>query len=161
MARMNAAGVFGLIALAILPPCSGQTSSNRSRDHRPEAAETDIGLLQRMVKEQGRQIAELEKTVKSLQSAASAMNEKPTAHEIAKTIFKPAARWQNPLAWAQIRKDLSRAQVKEILGAPTSVESVMDYQTLHYKGDVPGSGAAAGVIKLTDDRVSEITPPAF
>ena len=88
-------------------------------------------------------------------------SETPTAHEVAKTIFKPAAGWQNPLAWTQIRKGLSRAQVEEILGPPTSVESVLDYQTLSYKGNVPGSGAVAGLIKLTDDRVSEVSPPAF
>ncbi len=161
MRRMIATGVLGLLGLAISPPCFGQTSSSQSRDHRLEAAETDIGLLKRMVKEQARQIAELEKTVKSLQSASSVINEKPTAHEIAKTIFTPAARWQNPLAWTQIRKGLSRAEVEDILGEPTSVESVIDYQTLFYKGDVPGSGTVSGIIKLTDDRVSEISPPAF
>jgi hypothetical protein len=159
--RTTAVGVLGLIGLAISPPCFGQASSGQSRDRRMEATETEISLLKRLVKEQDRRIAELEKTVKSLQSPSSAINEKPTAHEIAKTIFKPAARWQNPLAWSQIQTGLSRAQVEEILGAPTSAESVIDSQTLLYKGDVPGSGAASGVIKLTDDRVSEITPPAF
>jgi hypothetical protein len=169
MSRTIAAGVLGLIGFAISPPCFGQAPSGPSRDRRLEAAETDISLLKRLVKEQDRRIAELEKTVKSLQAPpavvnekpTAAVNEKPTAHAIAKTIFKPSAPWQNPLAWAQIQKGLSRAQVEEILGAPTSVESVIDSQTLFYKGDVPGSGAAAGVIKLTDDRVSEITPPVF
>jgi len=161
MSRIVAAGVLGLIGFAISPPCSGQASSSPSRDRRLEAAETEIGLLKRLVKDQDRRIAELEKTIKSLQSSAPASAEKPTAHEVAKTIIKPAVQWQNPFAWAQIREGLSRAQVEDILGKPTSVESVIDYQTLFYKGDVPGSGVVSGVIKLTDDRVSEITPPAF
>ena len=161
MSRIVAAGVLGLIGFAISPPCLGQASSSPSRDRRLEAAETDIGLLKRLVKDQDRRIAELEKTIKSLQSSAPASAEKPTAHEVAKTIIKPAVQWQNPFAWAQIREGLSRAQVEDILGKPTSVESVIDYQTLFYKGDVPGSGVVSGVIKLTDDRVSEITPPAF
>ena len=38
---------------------------------------------------------------------------------------------------------------------------MIDYQTLLYKGDVPGSGTVSGFVKLTDDRVSEIRPPAF
>jgi hypothetical protein len=115
-----------------------------------------------LVKEQDRRIAELEKIVKSLQTATTANDEKATPHELAKTIIKPSAlRWQNPLAWAQVREGLSRAQVEEILGKPTSVESVIDYQTLLYKGDVPGSGTVAGAIKLTDDRVSEVSPPNF
>jgi septal ring factor EnvC (AmiA/AmiB activator) len=161
MPRIVAASMLGLIALAISPPCFGQASSAQNRDHRLEAAEADVNLLKRLVKEQDRRIAELEKTVKSLQSLLTVRNQKPTAHELDKTIFKPAAAWQNPLAWTQIRKGLSRAQVEEILGTPTSVESVIDYQTLFYRGEVPGSGAVAGVIKLTDDRVSEISPPAF
>jgi hypothetical protein len=161
MPRMVAAGVLGLIGLAISPPCFGQASSNPSRDRRLEATEMEIGLLKRLAKEQDRRILELERAVKSLQTAITASGEKPAAHELAKTVIRPATAWQNPLAWAQIRAGLSRAQVEEILGKPTSADSVIDYQTLFYKGDVPGSGTVSGVIKLTDDRVSEISPPAF
>jgi hypothetical protein len=162
MSRIFAAGVLGLIGWAISPPCFGQTSSNQSRDRRLEATETDITLLKRLVKEQDRRIAELEKTLKSLQTAATANAQKPIPPEPAKALVKPPmARWLNPLAWDQIREGLSRAQVEEILGKPTSVEAVIDYQTLLYKGDVPGVGTVSGSVKLTDDRVSEISPPDF
>ena len=164
MTKMLGAGVLGLLALAISPPCLGQTSSSPSRDRRLEATETEVGLLKRIVKEQDRRIAELEKTVKSLRAAAASASppEEPPAHELAKIVIKPAAtRWQNPLAWAQIREGMSRAQVEEILGKPASVEAVIDNQTLLYKGDVSGSGTVSGSVKLTDDRVSEIIPPAF
>ena len=159
--QMFAAGVLGVIGLAILPPCFGQASSSPSRDRRLEAAEADLSLLKRLVREQDRRIAELERFVKSPQTTASVNNEKPTAHDMAKTIIKTAALWQNPLAWTQIRQGLSRAQVEEILGKPTSVDAVIDSQTLIYKGDVAGSGTVSGVVKLTDDRVSEISPPSF
>ena len=161
MPRFVAAGVLGLMGLAISPPCFGQASSVPSRDRRLEATETDVSLLKRLVKEQDRRIAELEKIIKSLQTPTTVIPEKPTAHELAKTIIKPALQWHNPLAWAQIREGLSRAQVEEILGKPTSVEAVIDYQTLLYKGDIPGSGTVSGMVKLTDDRVSEIRPPSF
>ena len=162
MSRIFVAGVLGLLGLAISPPCFGQTSSSQSRDRRLEATETDLSLLKRLVKEQDRRIAELEKTVKSLQTATTANAEKPAAQELAKTLVKlPIARWQNPLAWTQIREGLSRAQVEQILGKPTSAESVIDSQTLLYKGDVPGSGTVSGMVKLTDDRVSEISAPKF
>ena len=49
----------------------------------------------------------------------------------------------------------------EILAQPTAVDSVLDYQTLIYKGDAPGSGALSGSVKLTDDRVSQVNPPEF
>ena len=166
MLRISAAGALVLIGFAVSPPCFGQTTSSQSRDRRLEAAEMDVSLLKRLVKEQDRRITEMEKTVKALRAAPTATAEEPaaheTAHETAKIVIKKfAAPWQNPLAWTQIREGMSRMQVEEILGKPTSVESVIDYQTLFYKGDVPGSGAVAGVIKLTDDRVSEITPPSF
>jgi hypothetical protein len=161
MLRIVAAGVLGVIAWAISPPCLGQTSSSSSRDRRLEADEADIGVLKRLIKEQDRRIEDLEKTVKSLQTGTTANIEKPTAHDVAKTITKPAVRWQNPIAWAQIREGMARAQVEEILGTPTSVESVIDYQTLLYKGEVPGSGTISGTVKLTDDRVSNTNPPIF
>jgi hypothetical protein len=161
MRRMIAAGMLGLVGLAISPPCFAQATSAQSRDRRLEAAETDINILKRLVKEQDRRIGELEKIVKASPTTASGVNEKPTPHEIAKTIIKVAAPWQNPLAWTQIREGLSRAQVEEILGKPTSVESVIDYQTLMYKDEVAGSGTVSGIVKLTDDRVSEIHAPAF
>jgi len=161
MPRIIAAGVVGLIGLAIAPPGFSQTTPIPSRDRRLEAAETDIALMKRLIKEQDRRIAELEKTVRSFQTAAAPAPEKPAA-ELAKTIIKSAAaRWQNPLAWTQIREGFSRAQVEEILGKPTAAESVIDYQTLTYSGEVPGSGMVSGMVKLTDDRVSEITPPGF
>ena len=162
MRRTIIAGVLGLIGLAISPPCFGQTTSGPSRDRRQEATETDISLLKRLIKEQDRRIAELEKTVKLLRAAGTVTAEEPPAHELAKSVIKPpGARWQNPLAWAQIREGMSRAQVEEILGKPASVEAVIDYQTLLYKGEVPGLGTVSGTVKLTDDRVSEISPPAF
>jgi hypothetical protein len=41
------------------------------------------------------------------------------------------------------------------------VESVLDYQTLLYQGDVPGSGMVSGMVKLVDDRVSQVDAPDF
>ena len=162
MPRISAAGVLGLIGLAISPPCFGQTGSTQSRDRRLEATEMDVTLLKHLVKEQDRRISELERTVKALQTATTAESERPAPPERPKIVIKPlGAQWQNPLAWTQIREGLSRAQVEAILGKPTSVESVIDYQTLLYKGDVPGSGTVTGSIKLTDDRVSEVNPPDF
>jgi len=88
MPRMIAAGLLGLLGLAISPPCFGQTSSSPSRDRRLEAAETEISLLKRIVKEQDRRIGELEKTVKSLRTAAAAPADEPAPHELAKKRWK-------------------------------------------------------------------------
>ncbi len=157
MSRIIAVSVLGLVWLTISPFCLSQT-----RDRRLEDALVDIALLKRVVKEQDRRIADLEKAVKVLQPATAANPEKPAGEERVKITAKPpAARWHNPLAWSQIREGISRAQVEEILGKPASVESVIDHQTLVYKGDVPGSGMLTGTVKLTDDRVSQANPPEF
>ena len=153
MQRMIVVGVIGLITS---PFVFGQ--STPARDRRLDEALTDISVLKRLLKEQDRRIADLEKALHNLQPAAAA-----TAVEVGPKVAPkpPAARWQNPLAWAQIQEGMSRAQVEEILGKPTTVDAVIDYQTLNYKGDVPGAGVLTGSVKLTDDRVAAVTPPDF
>ena len=156
MSRFITASVLGFLWLAP-SQCFSQT-----RDRRLDEALVDITLLKRLVKEQDRRIADLEKMVKALQVAANTEPPKPAPKERVRAVVRPsAARWLNPLTWGQIREGLSRAQVEEILGPPTSVEAVIDYQTLIYKGDIPGRGTVAATIKLTDDRVSQVTPPEF
>jgi hypothetical protein len=155
MQRMIVAGVIGLITS---PFIFGQSTPAQTRDRRLDEALTDISLLKRLVKEQDRRIADLEKTLRALQPAAP-----PTAVDVRPKVVPRlvAGRWQNPLAWAQIQEGISRAQVEEILGKPTSVDAVIDYQTLNYKGDGPGGGVLTGTVKLTDDRVSAVSPPDF
>ena len=104
MQRIVVVGVIGLITSAFL---FGQSTPTPARDRRLDEALTDIALLKRLVKEQDRRIADLEKALRNLQPAAppaAVEGEKP------KVIPKPVgARWQNPLAWAQIqRASLSR-----------------------------------------------------
>ncbi len=155
MQRTLVVGVIGLIASAFI---FGQSTPAQTRDRRLEDALTDIGLLKRLVKEQDRRIADLEKALHNLQPAAQ-----PAAVEVSpKVAPKPVASpWHNPLAWARIQEGMSRAQVEETLGKPTSVDAVIDYQTLNYKGDVPGGGVLTGSVKLTDDRVTAVSPPDF
>ena len=154
MQGIAVAGVIGLIASVW---GFGQSTPAQTRDRRLDEALTDISLLKRLVKEQDRRIAELEKALQNLPPAP------PAAVEVKpKVVPKPVpSPWHNPLAWAQVQEGMSRAQVEEILGKPTSVDAVIDYQTLIYKGDVPGSGVLTGSVKLTDDRVSTVTPPDF
>jgi len=148
------AGVIGLITSALV---FGQSTPAQTRDRRLEEALTDISLLKRLVREQDRRIAELEKALRNLPPAVP-----PAAVEVKPRVAPlPAVRWHNPLRWAQIQEGMSRAQVEEILGKPTSVDSVIDYQSLNYKGDVPGAGVLTGSVKLEGDRVSAVSPPDF
>jgi hypothetical protein len=165
MRRFNVAGAFCSIWLIISPVIFGQSTPAKSpvptKDRQLEDALTDIALLKRLVREQGRRIAELEKTLRTQQAEATAPV--PVPVEVRpKVLPKPlAARWQNPLAWAQIQEGMSRAQVEDILGKAASVDAVIDSQTLNYKGDAPSGGVLTGSVNLTDDRVIAVNPPEF
>ena len=89
------------------------------------------------------------------------MRKKPASKDGAKVASKPWATipWQIPFAWSRIKAGMSRAQLEEILGPPTSLDSVLDYQTLVYKGDVAGAGVLTGSVRLASDRVSQVNPP--
>ena len=165
--RVVVGAVLGLICLATSPLCfsqskDGQTKDSQTRDRRLEDAQADIRLLKRAVDEQARRITVLEKAVKTLEAAAAANAEKP-AENRARVAGKPFAGppWQVPFAWTRIKMNMSRAEVEAILGPPTSVDSVIDYQTLHYSGQVAGGEMLSGTVKFTDDRVSEVSPPEF
>jgi hypothetical protein len=111
-----------------------------------------------MVRDQDRRIADLEKALRTLQQAEGVA----LVDGKVKVPPKPlAAPWHNPQAWAQVQEGMSRAQVEELLGKPTSVDAVIDYQTLNYKGPTSGGAVLAGSVKLTDDRVAAVTPPDF
>lgn len=161
MQRITAAGVLGLMGLVtsswIFSQSTPAQAPSPTRDRRLENALTDIATLKRTVREQDRRIAELEKALRTLQQAEGVAVFEGKVQVAPKPLAAP---WHNPLAWARVQPDMSRAQVEEILGKPTSVDAVIDYQTLHYKGDF-GGGVLAGSVKITDDRVTAVSPPDF
>jgi hypothetical protein len=153
---------LGSICLAASPFCFSQTKDRQPEDTRIKEQQADIRLLKQVVDAQNRRIAELEKAVKALQTAAAANADKPASEERLKAgKLVPNIPWQIPFAWTRLKNGMSRVEVEEILGPPTSVESVLDYQTLLYQGDVPGSGMVSGMVKLVDDRVSQVDAPDF
>ena len=88
--------------------------------------------------------------MKALQVTVAANPQKSDGEDpvkIAKPKPVPTAAWQVPFAWSRIKEGMSRGQVVEILGQPASVDSVLDYQTLIYKGEAPGSGTLTGSCK--------------
>jgi hypothetical protein len=162
MQRITAVGVLGLTGLLLLPQLFSQSTppqtASQSRDRRLEDALTDIANLKRTIREQDHRIADLEKSLHTLQQGTGVA----VVEGKVKVTPKPlAAPWQNPLAWSRVQVGDSRTQVEEILGKPTSVDAVIDYQTLNYKGETSGGGVLTGSVKLTDDRVTAVTPPEF
>ena len=147
VSRTVAVTVLGLIWLATSPFCFSQT--RQARDRQLEEALADITLLKRVVNEQDRRIADLEKKVKTLHD------------QFIQQVTGGDVPWLNPSAWGRVKAGMSRTQVEQILGPPTSVDSVLTYQTRVYKAYVAGVGTLTGTVLIESDRVSEVSPPEF
>jgi hypothetical protein len=101
MPRILPAGAILLVGLGASYGLSGQTPDPRLDD-----AVKQIALLRRMVGDQDRRIASLERTVRSMQTTVLA-GARPVRTS-----------WRNPEGWAAVKIGMSRDQVVEILGEP-------------------------------------------
>lgn len=159
MQRITALGLLGLTGfLTPVAFSQGTSPPPQTRDQRLNEAVAEIALLKRMVRQQDRRIADLENALRTIQQAEGVAVVEGKVKVPPKPLSAP---WQNPLAWTRVQVGISRSQVEELLGKPTSVDAVIDYQTLNYKGDVPGGRVLTGSVKLTDDRVTTVSPPVF
>jgi hypothetical protein len=96
------------------------------------------------VAEQDLRMANLERTVRSLQTTVLASSRRVPLS------------WRSAEGWSAVKLGMSRDQVVDILGEPKSAEAVMDRQTLYYRDAEP-----VGKVVLIDDRVSEVNSPRF
>jgi hypothetical protein len=124
----------------------------QTRDPRVDELTRETAQLRRTAADQERRIAELEKTVRGLQAVVTPA---PTR------IPPDTPPWQSASNWNLVRKGMSEAQVIEILGPPTRVQSVIDTRTLLYSPDARSTATLNGSVTLTDDRVAASVPPRF
>jgi hypothetical protein len=124
----------------------------QTRDPRVDELTKETARLKQRISDQETRIAELERAVKSLQSAAPPM---PAP------IPSPTPPWHRPASWNQIKTGMSEADVVALLGPPTSVDSSIDQRTLLYAPDSKSTSTLKGSVTLIDDRVSAMTPPVF
>jgi hypothetical protein len=147
---------LGLLLLSVLSPSFGQQS-----DRRIEDALAEITLLKRVVAEQDRRIATLEKTLDTSRlGAVVGQQSSGTPDHVAGTQATTSTPWKTPSVWSLIKRGMSRAQVVAILGQPTSVDG-RNYQTLLYRGEVSGSPSVTGRVILVDDQVWLVNMPVF
>ena len=114
--------------------------------------EQSLRTLETTVKDQARQIAELQR-----QSGHTAL-----------PVTTPSAvsndsRWVSSSNWARIKPGMEELQVIEILGAPTQQRTGDDSKrrTLLYAMEIGRSGFLSGSIILTDGRVSSVEIPTL
>jgi hypothetical protein len=125
----------------------------QTRDPRVDELTKETAQLKRRIADQDARIAELERAVKLLQTAAAPPMPTP--------IPSPTPQWHKASNWTLIKTGMSEAQVVEILGPPTNVDSSIDRRTLNYAPDSNSTSTLKGSVTLIDDRVTAMTPPAF
>lgn len=114
--------------------------------------EQSLRTLETTVKDQARQIAELQR-----QSGLTAL---PVSTQSA---VSNDSRWVSSSNWARIKPGMEELQVIEILGAPTQQRMGDDSKrrTLLYAMEIGRSGFLSGSIILTDGRVSSVEIPTL
>jgi hypothetical protein len=124
----------------------------QTRDPRVDELTKETAQLKRTIADQGARIAELEKAVKTLQAAAPSLPSR---------IPSEIPPWHRASNWTLIKAGMSEAQVVEILGPPTSVDTSIDTRILLYAPDSNSTSTLKGSVTLTDDRVTAMVPPSF
>jgi uncharacterized coiled-coil protein SlyX len=112
----------------------------------------ETSQLKRTVADQEKRIAELEKAMKALQTVVAPVPEQ---------LPSPTPPWHTSSNWTMIKIGMSEAQVVDLLGPPTRVETAVDVRTLYYQPDPRSTTGLSGSVTLKGDRVTAMVPPAF
>lgn len=150
-AVLMAASLVGLMLLISAPAQSPPAETAApNEDPRVDALTKQTEELKREVADQARRIANLEAAVKALQTPP------PPA-----PIPAPSPLWHSATNWNSIKPGMSEADVVQLLGPPSSVQSVEDTRKLFYNPDPHSTFTLSGTVTLMDDRVIAMMPPAF
>jgi hypothetical protein len=135
--------------------CEKTTGQAEDLREEVEKLRTTVETLINKIEEQDQRIVALEKAIKTL--AGSGNESLPTIDSVRKQSAGRVEGWKNPANWKRIKPGMSEAQVRAILGSPTSTGGL----TWYYEGDVPGSGTVSGNISWLFHRVSGSYMPVF
>ena len=151
------ASIFAAMIIAILPVDSSADDAARI-----SRLESDLQQLRAQIDEQDRRIERLENEL-GRRTNTPPVARPPVREEggVASTAVTGPQPWHSPETWDRVMKGMTQAQVAEILGPPTQVESIDAYKTLFYRGSVAGKGSVSGLVNLRDDRVVAVKKPAF
>jgi len=126
--------------------------------------ELEIQRLRTRVDEQQRRILRLEEELSRRSGPGIAAlpqpDRDPGGAAGASAATKPLP-WHTPKSWASVATGMTEAEVKAILGTPTSAEAVGVFKTMFYRGPVAGAGTLSGIVNLRDGRVVAVNAPDF
>lgn len=126
--------------------------------------ETEIQQLRTLINEQARRIQRLEDEVSRRAGASEPQpRPRPRVGEMRTDAPLSAARqpWHGAAAWDRVATGMSAEEVTQILGEPTSAESIGALKTLFYRGAAPGGPPVGGHVNFKDGVVVAVSKPAF
>lgn len=126
--------------------------------------ETEIQQLRTLINEQARRIQRLEdELIRRAGSSEPQPRPRPRVGEMRTDAPLSASRqpWHGAAAWERVAAGMSAQEVTQILGEPTSAESVGVLKTFFYRGAVPGRPPVSGHVNFKDGVVVAVSKPAF
>ena len=149
---LSIATIIGVPAIGSYPSLAVADDASRI-----STLESTVQQLRIRIDEQSRRIERLEAELNDRRGVPM-IKPPPTSkrEEHAPQTATGKQPWHLPEAWARVMKGMTRAQVTEILGSPTAVESLDTFTTLFYR-----SGPLNGLVNLREDLVVAINRPAF
>jgi hypothetical protein len=118
--------------------------------------ESTVQQLRIRIDEQNRRIERLEAELNSRKGVPLMKPPTSKQEEYAPQAATGKQPWHAPESWARVTKGMTQAQVTEILGPPTAVESLNAFTTLFYR-----SGSLNGLVNFREDRVVAVNKPTF
>ncbi len=145
------AGVHSLMAAGVHPGIALADDASRI-----STLESDLQQLRIRIDEQNRRIERLEAELNRRTGVPSIKPTPSKRNDYAPQAATGKQPWHAPDSWPRVTKGMSQAQVTEILGSPTAIESMDAFTTLFYRSD-----SLSGLVNLRDDRVVAVKAPAF
>jgi hypothetical protein len=126
--------------------------------------ETEIQQLRTLINEQARRIQRLEDELSRRAGQADPQpRPRPRVGGMRTDVPASAARqpWHGTAAWDRVATGMSAEEVTQILGEPTSAESIGELKSLFYRGAAPGGPPLSGHVNFKDGRVVAVSKPEF
>ena len=124
-------------------------------DARERQLELDVQQLRRELMAQSRRIDELERL-----AGRGGIKEATVVTSPVSPVLPP---WLVAANWERVRPGMSEAEVRQLLGTPTSVRegSTAQGKTFFYALEVAPEAFLAGSVEIADGKVSEVKKPVL
>jgi hypothetical protein len=124
-------------------------------DARERQLELDVQQLRRELMAQSRRIDELERLAGRGGIRETAVATIPVSPVLPNWLMAPN--------WERVRQGMSEAEVRQVLGAPTSVRegSTAQRKTFFYALEVAPEAYLAGSVEIADGKVAEVKKPVL